>query len=151
MQTQRLQARGRGPDEQNVGKSNPRVWRTLAAAVIFGFLFFFLIFVYSLQLCQVLAAVHGIFSLVECRIFFYLWHVKFLEAYGISFPDKESHLGRLHWLRGVLATGPPGKSPDVFGACDSIICTMETADWMRKFSSLLSSMVFFTQLLVLDC
>ena len=84
MQTQRLQGRGRGLDEQNVGKSNPRVWRTLAAAVILGF-FFFLIFVYSLQLCQVLAAVHGIFSLscgmqdlflfVACEIFRGIWNL----------------------------------------------------------------------------
>ena len=27
-----------------------------------------------------------------------------------SFPDQELNPGTLHWLRGVLATGPPGKS-----------------------------------------
>ena len=66
MQTQRLQGRGRGLDEQNVGKSNLRVWRTLAAAAATGFVVVVvvLIFVYSFtSLCQVLAAVHGIFDL----------------------------------------------------------------------------------------
>ena len=67
MQTQRLQGRGRGLDEQNVGKSNLQVWRTLAAAAA-GFVVVVvvvvLIFVYSFtSLCQVLAAVHGIFDL----------------------------------------------------------------------------------------
>ena len=81
--------------------------------------------------------------LVACRILFYLWCAEFLiEACGISFPDEDSNLGPLHWSRGVLATEPPGKSPDVFGAYDSIICTVETSDGMRKFSGLLSSMVF---------
>ena len=28
----------------------------------------------------------------------------------IYFPDEETNLGPLHWERGVLATGPPGKS-----------------------------------------
>ena len=65
MQTQRLQGRGRGPDEQNVGKSNPSVWRTVAAAAAAGGVCVcVLIFVYSFtELCQVLATVHGIFSL----------------------------------------------------------------------------------------
>ena len=52
MQTQRLQGRGRGLDEQNVGKSNPRVWRPLDA-VIFGFFFFF-------HICLLITAVPGL-------------------------------------------------------------------------------------------
>lgn len=84
MQTQRLQARGRGPDEQNVGKSNPRVWRTLAAAVIFGFLFFFF------NICLLITAVPGLscsawdlqscgmqdlFLFVACEIFRGIWNL----------------------------------------------------------------------------
>ena len=46
-----------------MGKSNLRVWRTLAAAAA-GFVVVVLIFVYSFTLlCQVLAAVHGTFDL----------------------------------------------------------------------------------------
>ena len=36
------------------------------------------------------------------------------SAYGIQFPDQESIPGPLHWEHGVLATGPPGKSPNNF-------------------------------------
>ena len=33
---------------------------------------------------------------------------------GIKFPDQESNLGPLHWEQEVLATGPPGKSHNVW-------------------------------------
>ena len=42
-----------------------------------------------------------------------LWHTGssiLVAACGVSFPDQESNPGPLHWERGVLATGPPGKS-----------------------------------------
>ena len=32
-------------------------------------------------------------------------------ACGIQFPNQGLNLGPLHWDPGVLATGPPGKSP----------------------------------------
>ena len=32
-------------------------------------------------------------------------------ACGIQFPDQGANPGPLHWEHGVLATGPPGKSP----------------------------------------
>ena len=32
-------------------------------------------------------------------------------ARGVHFPDQGSNLGPLHWELGVLAPGPPGKSP----------------------------------------
>ena len=35
-------------------------------------------------------------------------------AYGIKFPDQGSKPGPLHWEHGVLATGPPGKSQELF-------------------------------------
>ena len=34
------------------------------------------------------------------------------SACGIQFPDQALNPGPLHWERGVLATGPPGKSQD---------------------------------------
>ena len=34
-----------------------------------------------------------------------------VAACGIQFPDQGSNPGPLHWECGVLATGPPGKSP----------------------------------------
>ena len=33
-----------------------------------------------------------------------------VAACGIELPDQGSNPGPLHWERGVLATGPPGKS-----------------------------------------
>ena len=33
-----------------------------------------------------------------------------VAARGIYFPDQGLNLGPLHWERGTLATGPPGKS-----------------------------------------
>ena len=33
-----------------------------------------------------------------------------VAAYGIQFPDQGSNPGPLHWERGILTTGPPGKS-----------------------------------------
>ena len=44
------------------------------------------------------------------RIFFFFLVV----ACEIWFPDQGSNPGPLHWERGVLATGPPGKSPKDF-------------------------------------
>ena len=32
---------------------------------------------------------------------------------GIQFPDQGSNLAPLHWEHGVLASGPPGKSPNI--------------------------------------
>ena len=41
-------------------------------------------------------------SVVACKLL--------VVACGIQFPDQGSNPGPLHWERGVLATGPPGKS-----------------------------------------
>ena len=43
------------------------------------------------------------------KTFIYLAVPGLSAACGIEFPDKGSNLGRLHWERGVLATGPPEK------------------------------------------
>ena len=64
--------------------------------------FFFLIYV---QLHQVFVAAQRIFDLRGGAQDLQLQHV------GSSFPDQRSNLGPLHWEHGVLATGPPGKSP----------------------------------------
>ena len=37
---------------------------------------------------------------------------------GIQFPDQGSHPGRLHWQRGVLATGPLGNKTKILGSQD---------------------------------
>ena len=34
-----------------------------------------------------------------------------LQLDSLLFPDQGSNLGPLHWELGVLAIGPPGKSP----------------------------------------
>ena len=39
-----------------------------------------------------------------------MWNL-LVVACGIYVPDQSSNLGSLHWECGVLATGPPGKSP----------------------------------------
>ena len=33
--------------------------------------------------------------------------------WDLEFPEQGSNLGLLHWECGILATGPPGKSPRV--------------------------------------
>ena len=45
---------------------------------------------------------HWVF-VAACRVF--------IAACRIQFPDQGSNPGPLHWERGVLTTGPPGKSP----------------------------------------
>ena len=68
------------------------------------FLFFFLcLFIYLAM--RVLVAARGIFSLHRG-----VWDLLVVLC-GISFPDQGLNLGPLGWKHGVLATGPPGKSP----------------------------------------
>ena len=55
---------------------------------------------FYIWLLQVLLAAHGIFS---CKLL--------VAACGIWFSDQGSNLVPLHWECGLLATGPPGKSP----------------------------------------
>ena len=44
----------------------------------------------------------------------FIWPCQILvAACGILFPDQGWNLGPLVWEYGVLATGPPGKSPQV--------------------------------------
>ena len=51
--------------------------------------------------------------LVEYLTFFFFCLGQVLVAVcGIYFPNQGLNLGSLHWERGVLAIGPPGKSPD---------------------------------------
>ena len=47
------------------------------------------------------------------KILIYLFRLGrvLVAACGIWFPDQRLNLGPLHWERGVLPTGPPGKSP----------------------------------------
>ena len=53
-----------------------------------GFFFFLLFLLLFIWLCWVLVVTHG-----------------------IQLPDQGLNLSPLHWEHGVLATGPPGKSP----------------------------------------
>ena len=152
MQTQRLQGRGRGLDKQNVGKSNLRVWRTLAAGAA-GFVVV-LIFVYSFTLlCQVLAAVHGTFDL-DCGmqdLFLFVACGSFSWDTGNLDPWQGIKPGPPPLVVWSLSHWTTGKSPDVFWACDFVIRSVQTTDGMRKFPSSLSPMVVATKLLVLNC
>ena len=82
--------------------------------VSWGF-FFLILFIW---LCRVFIVARRIFT-AACRIFvaarviFQLWQAGCsVVARGIQFPDQGSNPGPLHRELGVLATGPPGKSPD---------------------------------------
>ena len=58
------------------------------------------VFIYLFRLCQVLVVARGIFA-AACKLL--------VAACGIQFPDQGLNLGPLHWERGVLLSGPPGK------------------------------------------
>ena len=48
------------------------------------------------------------------NIFIYLTAPGLSVACGIYFPDQGSNLGSLLWEHGVVSTGQPGKSPNIF-------------------------------------
>ena len=77
---------------------------TLALLTIQIFFFSFLPIVFSPPECKLLEK--GIFVF----FFFFLCHV----ACGSQFPDQEWNPCPLQWKRGVLTTGPPGKSLSIF-------------------------------------
>ena len=83
---------------------------TLSPFVVNQSFFLFLIYIYLfIWLHWVLVVVRGIF--VAAHEGSSLRHAgSLVAACGIWFPDQGSNLGPLHWERGVLATGPPGKS-----------------------------------------
>ena len=48
------------------------------------------------------------------NVYLLIWLSQVLvAACGIKFLDQGLNPGRLHWEHGVLATGPPGKSPSI--------------------------------------
>ena len=51
----------------------------------------------------------GSFLVAARELLVVTWRL-LVAACGIQFPDEGLNLGRLHWERGVLATGPPVKS-----------------------------------------
>ena len=51
-------------------------------------------------------------------------------AWGIQLPDQISNLCPLHWKRGVLTTGPPGKAPYFF-----FFFSVDLANWKNKHNS----------------
>ena len=54
------------------------------------------------------------YTLLSFFLPFFWLHWALVVACGIQFPDQGSNPGPLHWERGVLTTGPPGKSPFCF-------------------------------------
>ena len=68
----------------------------------------FYLFIY-LWLHWVLIVARGIF-VAACRLLHCGMWTQLQHACGIQFPNQGSNPGPLHWVHGVLPTGPPGKS-----------------------------------------
>ena len=59
------------------------------------------------------------------NIYLFIWLCWVLVvAYGIQFPDQGSNPGPQHWERGLLTTGPPGKSLFIYFWLYHVACRM---------------------------
>ena len=74
--------------------------------------FLFLKIIYLFRLCWVLVAARGIFFCFSWRqaVFLVAACELLVAAYMWEFPDYGWNPGPLHWERGVLPAGPPGRS-----------------------------------------
>ena len=69
--------------------------------LLLSFFLIFYLFIYNLAASGLSCGKRNLL-VVACELL--------VAACGILFPDQGSNPGPLHWERGVLATGPPGKS-----------------------------------------
>lgn len=95
---------------------------------IFIFLIFLLKKSLFVWLCLILVLARGIFDL-HCSSQTFSCSTR--ESNSWSFPDQESNPRTLHWLHGVLATGPPWKSRTVhFVTASGLgVTTVVTEKW----------------------
>ena len=87
---------------------------------------------------------HCFCSLPFYNIYLFIWlHQVLVAALGIfdlvaacvMFPEQELNPGPLPWKHGVLATGPPGKSPHIFTSSPWLLlrdCAVEDGEQVQR-------------------